>query len=80
MPAAETPITPLTGIDTVELVVVAERPIVIVATTPLAIVLAFMPFARHCIDPAAGLQLSVLPVPVRADPPVTLTVATSPAG
>jgi hypothetical protein len=80
MPAVETPITPLTGIETVELVVVGVIPIVTVATTPLAIALAFIPAVRHFIEPALGAQLSALLAPVSADPAATLMDAISPVG
>lgn len=80
IPAAEAPITLLTGIDTVELVVVEESPIVTAATTPVPITLVFMPLAKHLIDPALAVQFSVLPAPVSADPAATLIAATSPVG
>ncbi len=66
------PITPLIGIVSRVLLLVGERLAVTTATTPLAIVFAFMPLARHITAPALALQFSVLPAAASAGPDETL--------
>ena len=60
------------------LLVTEPRVTVTMAMTPLAMVLAFMPAARHTDDPLRAAQVSVLFAAVRAGPATTLTDVTSP--
>jgi hypothetical protein len=50
-----------------------ERLAVITATTPLLMAVLFGPDAKHTIVPTPALQLSVVPVSVRADPEAKLS-------
>lgn len=72
VPLAKAPIVLLIGIESRLLLLVGESVAVTTATTPLPIVLAFMPLARQITDPVPALQLIVLPAPVRAGPAVVL--------
>ena len=72
VPSPKAPITLLIGIESRLLLLVGERVAVTTATTPLLILVAFMPLARHMTDPVLELQLSVLPAPVRAGPAIVL--------
>lgn len=63
VPSGKAPITLLIGIESRLLPLVGERVAVTTATTPLLIVLAFMPVAKQVRDPVPELQLSVLLVP-----------------
>ena len=69
VPLGSTPITLLSPTaSTLEEVTVADS----VATTPLAIALAFMPLTRHVTLPKPAAQLIVLPALVEAAPGVTV--------
>ena len=46
------------------------------ATTPLAIVVVFMPVSTHIVEPEPGLHWIDLPAATAADPAATLTEAT----
>ncbi len=53
------------------------RVTVALATTPLAMVVAFMPDAIHVTDAAPGLQLMVFPAVVKTGPAAKLMEVTS---
>jgi hypothetical protein len=80
IPLDRTPITPLSGRDTAELLVLAESLTVTTATTPVPTVFAFMPLVTHFTDPAAEAHVTTLPADVSAAPAATLTDATSLVG
>ena len=73
-PAAEEPIALAIPIDAV--VAALVRVTVATASTPLEIVLAFMPDAMHTYAAAPPWQETVLPAAVAAAPAATLMLAT----
>jgi len=57
-------------------VAVEGRVAVSTATTPPLMAVSFMPAATQVMEPAAGLQVSVLPAAVRDDPATALSEVT----
>lgn len=74
VPPGKAPTVLLRARESRLLVLAGERAAVTTATTPLPMVLAFMPVARQLTTPAPELQLSVLPAAVSAGPAVVLSV------
>jgi len=68
VPSGKAPITLLMRIASKLLLLVAEIVAVTTATTPLPIVLVFIPVAMHISDPVPETQLSVLLAAVRIGP------------
>jgi len=73
VPSGAAPNAMLIGSDTLLPVLDAATVTLRVATTPLRIVLVFMPVAKQTIDPLRGLHESVFPAPVRAGPAAALS-------
>ena len=73
VPSANAPIVLLIGRESRLLLLAGERVAETTATTPLPMALAFMPVARQVTEPAAELQLSVLPAAVNAGPAAVLS-------
>jgi len=73
VPSDATLIALLTAIASTVSVLVGETVAVNTATTPLPIVLSFVPIARHITAPALELQLNVFPAAVNAGPAAKLT-------
>ncbi len=80
LPSDKTPITLLNGKESRLLLLVEEVVAETTATTPLAMMLVFMPVARQVSDPLAELQFSVLPAAVNTGPATTLSEVMSPIG
>src|SRR5579863_3827906 len=76
-PVPKTAAVPLSVSGTEPVLVVLASFTVTVATTPLLMVLAFMPSARQMVDPAEGLQVMVLLAADKAGPTAKLTEVTS---
>ena len=76
LPSPKDPIVLPTEMGT-DALLVEESVAVTTATTPLAIMVEFMPDAIQTVAPVAELHWMVLPAAVRAGPAATLTDVTS---
>jgi hypothetical protein len=80
VPLAKAPNTLLKARESNVLMLDRERDAVTTATTPLPMAVPFTPDATQTRVPAPGLQLSVFPAAVSADPVATLSVVMAVVG
>ena len=77
VPSGSVPTTLLIASASAVALLVEESVAVITAATPLAICVAFIPLARHVIDPVPDIQDNVFPADVNTGPAAALTETTS---